>query len=405
MKYRINIYIRTDPIILPYSLARAGKYEFLRMPFGLRNAPATFQRTMQGILHGGEPFSSPYIDDIIIFSNCWEDHLQHIEFVLDCLRRFGLTAKLSKCEWAKQSLQYLGFMVGNGQLSVPQSRVTVIQDYIRPRTVKELKSFLGIMGYYRKFISNFAQQSKCLHSATHKDKPTNIDWTDAMCCAFDYLKSSLCNHVKLTIPKANDIFTFVVMLHCGHGAVLSVYREGVELPVSFYSHQLLDRESRYTATELDCLAVVEGVRHHEVYLQGQKFVTQTDHKSLQSLMTSTHLNRRLWRWAMYLLDFNAHFEYRPGKDNVVADALSRQVWSRDGEELVDLPDLLEENLSESRRGDHPFPRTSCTIQTKEEHRPGRDESTLPGNVRTVPKQELPPSEGGGVVEQVTPIKT
>ena len=109
--------------------------------------------------------------------------------------------------------------MGNGQLSVPQSRVTAIQDYIRPRMVKELKSFLGIMGYYRKFIPNFAQQSKCVHSATHKDKPTNIDWTDAMCCAFDYL----CNHIKLTIPKANDIFTLCCDASlCGLGAVLSI---------------------------------------------------------------------------------------------------------------------------------------------------------------------------------------
>ena len=142
------------------------------MPFGLRNAPATFQRTMQTVLHGGEPFSSTYIDDIIIFSNYWEDHLQHIEFVLDCLRKFGLTAKRSKCEWEKQSLQYLGFMVGNGQLSVPQSRVTAIQNYIRPRIVKELKSFLGIMGYYRKFIATQLRSAIKMFTLSNSQRQT-----------------------------------------------------------------------------------------------------------------------------------------------------------------------------------------------------------------------------------------
>ena len=133
-----------------------GKFEFQRMPFGLRNAPSTFQRCMHKVLQGCENFSSSYIDDVIVFSNTWEEHLQHLKLVLERLRQHGLTAKPSKCEWGASSLSYLGHSVGHGRASVHEARVAAIRNFKQPITKSDLRAFLGTVGYYRKFIPEYS---------------------------------------------------------------------------------------------------------------------------------------------------------------------------------------------------------------------------------------------------------
>ena len=144
--------------------------------------------------------------------------------------------KRSKCEWGKRSIEYLGYVVGHGQLSVPQARARAIEDFKRTNMIKQMRCFLGTIGYYRRFIPDFARYSKCLNQATHKDQPNNIVWTDHMSECFMYFKSVLSHNVQLKIPTSNDSFVLTCdasML--GVGAVLNVCRDGSELPVSFYS--------------------------------------------------------------------------------------------------------------------------------------------------------------------------
>ena len=313
-----------------------GKFCFLRMPFGLRNAPTTFQRLIDTALAGLEAYAVPYIDDILIYSESWEDHLEHVRVVLSKLSEAKLTAKPSKCEWGKQYAQYLGHTVGEGRVSVPEARVESIKHYVRPKTKEQLKSFLGLTGYYRKFVRNYSDVAKPLHTATHKSCPSQLEWTEERLASFCKLRSVLSSISFLTIPTQTDTLLLQTDAStAGIGGCLSVVRDNQELPAVFYSRKLNDAETRYAATELECLAVVECVKQFEVHLDGKRFALQTDHKALESLHRSKLLDKRLARWAMRFQGFDFVISYRPGKANGNADGLSRQAWSPENDQQED----------------------------------------------------------------------
>ena len=281
-----------------------GKYAFTHMPFGLRNAPATFQRHMTAILSGLEEFTGVYFDDVIVYSQTWKDHLVHLQETLGRLRKHGLTAKPSKCVWGVAELVYLGHTVGHGKLSVPECRVVTLRKFHQPVTKHDLRAFLGTVGYYRRFIKDFATIALPLTDATKKNAPTKISWDKGMLSAFSYLCNSLSDHSALVIPNQDDNFLLQTDASGrGIAAVLSVCRGNAELPVGYYSKKLSPAETRYTVTEMECLAVVRGMEHLEVYLLGKEFTMQTDHHALQFLQTSCHLNGRLTRWALHLQAF------------------------------------------------------------------------------------------------------
>ena len=317
-----------------------GKFEFTRMPFGLRNAPAIFQRLMEVVLRECYCFSAPYIDDIIVFSNSGAEHVEHLRCVLDALRKFGMTVKESKCEFGKEKLQYLGHVIGGGELAVPAHRAAAMADYIRPHTKKQLRSFLGAAGYYRQFIEGYARLSSVLSPWTSKTAPSVVSWTAEGLDAFGRIRVSLVDVTCLTVPTQEDAFT----LHCdasgaGIGATLNVIRNGVKKPVAYYSKQLQGAQHFYSATELEALAVFKSVHFFSHYLYGCRFEVYTDHKALVSLLTSRVLNRRLHGWVLQLLQFDFRIIYRPGAENSDADALSRQAWdSRDGDPWLDKED-------------------------------------------------------------------
>ena len=205
-----------------------GKFEFTRIPFGLRNAPATFQRLMDVVLGGLEAFAAPHIDDIIIFFNDCEQHSGHIREVIGRLQQAGLTAKLAKCQWAKRTLEYLGHVVGNGMVSVPEANVEALRNYTRPKIKAQLKSFLRLTGHYRRFILNYANYSKPLNAKMKAEVPLAVDWDEVSVSRFSHLCSVLCSACNL---------------------------------VAFYSRKLRDTETSYSITEVECLAVVESVRY------------------------------------------------------------------------------------------------------------------------------------------------
>ena len=172
-----------------------GKYQFNRMPFGLSNAPATFQRVMDKMLSGATEFAKTYIDDIVVFSACWRDHLTHLEEVLKRLKDARLTVNQSKCDWGKSEIEYLGHVVGSGKTSVPQARVSDLRNFKRPGTKKQLRSFLGLVGFYRRFIQDFGKLAQPLYSAIKREMCEQVQWTDQMQESFYKLCNVLSNHV------------------------------------------------------------------------------------------------------------------------------------------------------------------------------------------------------------------
>ena len=304
-----------------------GKFSFSRMPFGLRNAPAVFQRTMEEVLRGCYHCSAPYIDDILIFSKDGVVHEDHLRMVLRALEENGLTVKMDKCQFGMAKLEYLGHLIGGGQVAVPRHRATAMAEFRQPRTRKEMRSFLGTMSYYRRFIKGFASYSGVLSPATSKSAPNVVDWSSVMLDAFTQLKGALVSVCVLTIPSQEDCF----VIHSdasglGVGATLNVVREGVELPVAFFSRQLQGAEKRYSATELEALAIYKAVNFWDHFLYGQTFEVYTDHKALVSLLKSRRLNKRLYGWMLKLMEFSCTIRWKPGKDNLDADGLSRQAW-------------------------------------------------------------------------------
>jgi len=248
-----------------------GRFRYVRMPFGLKNAPALFQRMMEKVLDSCKEYASCYIDDVIVYSRGWEEHLVHLRRVFSRLRAHHLTVKPSKCEFGKMYLEYLGHVVGNGRLAIPQHRVEAIQKFIQPVTQKDLRSFLGTLSYYRKFIPGFAEQSALLSPATSKMAPRVVQWSPEMVRAFQCLISKLCNASEWCVPVVSDSYS----LHTdasgrGIGAVLSVERDGVETPTAYFSRQLRGAELRYSVTEWEALAVVAAVDHFLPLLYGRQ---------------------------------------------------------------------------------------------------------------------------------------
>ena len=301
-----------------------GKFQFSRMPFGLRNGPAVFQRLMDKLLHNDLDYSRVYIDDIVVFSTSWDQHCWHLARVLERLQHAGLTVNVKKCLWGHVRCEFLGHLVGEGKVSPSECKILALKGYPQPVTKKGVRQFLGLAGYYRKYIQNYASHSVLLTDATRKSAPERVMWCDDMLNEFEYLKCELCGVPSLTLPTVQDNFLLQTDASGrGVGAVLSVVRDDTEYPVAYYSRKLKPREQKYSATELEGLAVIAAVQHFDTYLVSHPFTIETDHKALVFLNTTRHANGRLARWALTLQPYTFALKYRAGSSNANADALSR----------------------------------------------------------------------------------
>ncbi len=308
----------------------AGKFKYVCMPFGLKNAPAIFQAVVEQVLAPMARVASNYIDDVVVFSRSWDDHLKDLQEVIECLGKAGLTIKRKKCEFGRRYMSYLGHQVGCGRVAVPESRVRAMAEFRRPITKKQLRSFLGSVGYYRKFVEGFARLSALLTPAVALSSPLRVVWTEEMDAAFRLLRESLCARVVLFVPVCSDVFVlYTDAAGGGVGACLHVLREEYELPVAFFSRQLRGAKHHYSVTELESLAIVAALIHFKYYLYGVPVTVYTDHKACTSLLTSSHLNRCLMRLALKIQDRAVDIRYRPGRCNGNADGLSRQDWCED----------------------------------------------------------------------------
>ena len=302
-----------------------GLYEFLMMPFGLQGAPATFQRLMDSVLKGTESFAGAYIDDVAIFSVTWEEHLHHVEYVLEKLRTAGLTANPKKCKFGMSEALYLGYTIGKGQVKPEESKTKAVVNYARPKTKTEVRAFLGLVGYYRKFIHQFSSVVAPLSDLTKKSVKT-INWTPDCEQAFQKVKQLLCEAPVLRTPDlSKEMIVQTDASNRGLGGVLSqIGDDGEEHPVVYISRKLLPREERYSIVEKECLAVVWALQTLNIYLYGREFILQTDHQALYWLNRMQTKNARLTRWCLFLQEWRFQIQYRKGTRNGNADALSRE---------------------------------------------------------------------------------
>jgi hypothetical protein len=300
-------------------LTYEGHYEFLVMPFGLCNAPSTFQSLMNHVFH---PFLRHFVlvffDDILIYSKTWKDHLTHVDQVLSLLAQHQLFLKQSKCAFGASEVEYLGHLVGKDGVRVDPKKIEAMQDWPHPKTLKSLRGFLGLTGYYRKFVKNYGKIAAPLTALLKKNSFT---WTPAADQAFQTLKMAMCTTPVLALPD----FTKTFVLECdasgkGIGAVLM--QEG--RPLAFTSKQLSEKNLSKPIYEKEMLAILHAVELWHPYLLGQRFQIKTDHQSLKYFLEQRISSQEQQKWVTKLFGYDYEIIYKKGKDNVVADALSRK---------------------------------------------------------------------------------
>ena len=305
-------------------VSHAGSYEFLVMPFGLKNAPATFQRLMANVLAGlPQRVCMDYIDDILVVGQTFEEHLENLRTVLQRLREAGLKLKPSKCDLLKTEVQYLGYVVSADGIKIDPRKTQAVRDFPVPKNVRSLREFLGLTSYYRRFIDGYSRMAKPLYQLTKKDVP--YSWSPAHQQAFERLKERLTAVPVLVYPN----FTMPFLLETdasrdGLGAVLAQRQlDGTMRPIAYASRTIQGAEARYASSELEALGVVWATRHFRHYLFGHRCIVFTDNVALKSLLATPHPSGKLARWGLELQELDLTIQHRSRRENRNADALSR----------------------------------------------------------------------------------
>lgn len=301
-------------------VTRYGSYEYLVMPFGLTNAPAFFMDLMNRVFRGFlDQFIIVFIDDILVYSRTREEHAYHLRITLQTLREHQLYAKFEKCEFWLEEVKFLGHVVSEGGVAVDPSKVDAVLNWVPPKSVTEIRSFLGLAGYYRRFIKDFSRIAAPMTQLTRKG--ISFVWTDQCQQSFNELKNKLTTSPVLILPESGVGYViYTDASHQGLGCVL-MQRDRV---VAYASRQLRTHEKNYPTHDLELAAVVFALRLWRHYLMGESFEIFTDHKSLKYLFSQRDLNMRQRRWLELIKDYHLSLQYHPGKANVVADALSRK---------------------------------------------------------------------------------
>jgi len=297
-----------------------GLYEWLVMPFGLTNAPSTFMRLMNHVLREflGK-FVVVYFDDILVYSLSLPDHLTHLELVLQCLRKQELYANVGKCRFATDTTNFLGYVITKDGLRVDEEKIAAIRDWPTPTTPTMVRSFLGLAGFYRRFVRNFSTIAAPLHELTKKGAVVN--WKECHNDAFNALKEALCNAPLLQLPDFNKHFEVECdASNIGIGGVLHQEKR----PIAFFSEKLTGATLNYPTYDKELYALIRVLKTWQHYLWPREFVIHSDHAAISYLKSQAHLNRRHARWVEFMETFPYVVVHKKGKENVVADALSRR---------------------------------------------------------------------------------
>lgn len=294
------------------------------MPYGMKNAPATFQRLMNKVVNGMKN-CVVYFDDVVVYTQDWESHLQELGTLLSRLSAAGLVVNLKKCEFVSAQVQYLGYVVGHGKVQPPDSKVEAIKSFHSPRNRRELRRFLGCIGYYRCFLRNFATLVTPLTELLRKDR--TFKWNEKCEESFVLAKQTLCNFPVMLAPNFSKPFSLAVdASNVGAGAVLlQEDDEGIEHPVCYFSKKFSGAQKNYSVIEKELLSLILALQHFSVYIPpfGFEVRVYTDHHPLKYLNSLKTKNQRLTRWALFLQQFNLSINHIKGTDNIFADCLSR----------------------------------------------------------------------------------
>ena len=303
-----------------------GLFQFNVMPFGLCNAPGTFERLMETVLRGMQwERAVLYLDDIIVFSETVEEHLRRIEEILQRLKNANLVLKPSKCHFFKRQVEFLGHIVSQKGVETDPKKIKDVKEWPIPRRVRDVRSFLGLTGYYRRFIKDYGSIAKPLHELT--EKTTAFIWTKARNEAFVKLKTALTSAPILGYPSAEKEDEFVLdtdASNCHIGAVLSQRQDGVEKVIAYGSKVLSPPERNYCVTRRELLAVVHFIVHFKHYLIGRHFQLRTDHGALTWLFSFKQPEGQIARWLEILSEYNFNITYRPGRIHSNCDGMSRR---------------------------------------------------------------------------------
>ena len=329
---------------------RYGSFEYLVLPMGLCNAPGTFMQLMNSTFRDLLDKSVlVFLDDILVFSRTKEEHIKHVREVLVRLRAQKLYAKRSKCEFFRSEVEFLGHRIGANGLSVSQDKVQAVRDWPTPKNVHDVRSFLGLAGFYRRFVKDFSKIALPITELT-KEKTTPFVWGQRQQQAFDALKAALCSAPVLLTPDPSKPYT----LNCDAcdyavGATLQQDHGNGLQPVAYMSRKLKPAEINYDTREKEFMALVDACSHWRHYLHSdQPFTLLSDHDSLKYHKTMPHLSGRLARWVEKMAEFDYNIEHIAGSKNVVADALSRRADLRPTAKAPDAMDCADDRDVDAR---------------------------------------------------------
>lgn len=316
-----QIRIKEEDIAKTAFRTRYGHYEFVVLPFGLTNAPATFMCLMNNIFHQYlDKFVLIFIDDILVYSRNIKEHEEHLRLVLQTLREHQLYGKFSKCDFYKEQIQYLGHIISKEGIAVDPEKIKTIMEWPTPKDVADIRYFIGLARYYRRFVESFSRVAYPITSLQKKGKI--FKWTMECPQSFEQLKQLLTTAPVLSIADPEkDYVVCIVGSKEGVGGVLM--QEGKV--IAYESRKLKEHEQKYSAYDLELTAVVHALKMWRHYLVGRIFFLMTDHHSLTSYFSQPTLNARQARWVDFLGGFDFEIKHLKGKENQVADALSRKV--------------------------------------------------------------------------------
>lgn len=298
-----------------------GLYEFNRVPFGLTNAPRIFQRYMNTILRPAGQYAAVYLDDVLLHARTTEEALGQLKNVFDIFEKEGLTLNLAKCFFLMSSISFLGYEIGNGHMRPGQEKTTAVAN--NPKTIHQVRQFLGLTGYFQHFVQGYASIAKPLTTLTKKNVPWRWEAEEEQ--AFQTLKNALTERPILALFDPE----LPVEVHCDAsklgvaGMLLQEHSDNHLHPVAYFSRQTTDSEQNFHSYELETLAVVDSLKKFRPYLLGGFFIVVTDCNSLKATHNKRHILPRIARWWLQLQEFNFDIKYRPGERMKHIDALSR----------------------------------------------------------------------------------
>lgn len=337
-------------------VTQEGQFQWTCLPFGLKTAPAIFQRILSNIIrkHKLSDFTVNYIDDILVFSKSFEEHVEHLSQLLEAIIKEGFRLKLSKCTFALDSVQYLGHIIKHNSISPIKDNLISIKNFPVPKNQKNIRQFLGKINFYNEYVPKISLILEPLHNLLRKGQ--KFIWSEECQKAFEYMKNFLCTQPTLAIFDASlPIHIYTDASLQGIGAVLKQPQlnddSKIEKPVAYFSKKLNETQKRKKAIYLECLAIKESIRYWQHWLIGRHFKVFSDHKPLEKMNIKTRTDEELGDISYYLSQYDFEIIYRPGKNNLEADCLSRNpvLESQEDEDdqlkivnLIKIEDIFED---------------------------------------------------------------